>query len=560
MATQSYVDELVRDARLVADYSAAVTGRFNNALVAAIDAVENLPAPQRTSSAPAVVELSNLYDLARKDVEFRIFFALRGGWCVFPSKRQRRWTAVMVVAAIVFMICTLHLTRIYNRGVELSVALTSLEQNQSEIRFGELERRLLDAQVELGEGTPASAGGPVQANAQVAGEPVLSNAQSDSKDNERFILAREASHRLLNELVNLDQRVTTVGIQVAKFQQQARYPIVGQQSAEGYLTSLMQSGSKFANYIRGCPFGVESVDGICAFGGQPLPKGQTKSQGTFDPRSSGMRVTFCGKVGLLDDYANGNITKADLIKADSFLGDLAYSIDDSLGVDTAQAIVQSCALGLSFYSGAFPDIEVINMDVREALNLYSLIILPAMYGALGVIVYFLRAFLNPQEPNEGWSRTLYRIALGALAGMIMAWLGMGLLGTDDAFKSIGLGLFAFAFILGFSIDVFFDLLENLVKAARGSVRQIGSFGPGATPPTQGPGQPGSNNPGGSPGPGTPATPSVTGAPATPLGAAPKPTLPSAAPPSAGAVASSATNWWITTLQASRLPLRLYGRP
>ena len=55
--------------------------------------------------------------------------------------------------------------------------------------------------------------------------------------------------------------------------------------------------------------------------------------------------------------------------------------------------------------------------------------------------------------------------------MMIAWLGMGLLGGGDAFKSIGLGLFAFAFVLGFSIDVFFDLLENLVKGARTSVGQ-----------------------------------------------------------------------------------------
>jgi len=128
-------------------------------------------------------------------------------------------------------------------------------------------------------------------------------------------------------------------------------------------------------------------------------------------------------------------------------------------------------------------------------------------------------------------------------------LGMGLLGTDDAFKSIGLGLFAFAFILGFSIDVFFDLLENLVKAARGSVRQIGSSGSGVVPPVQ---PPGLNPPGGPPAPGNPVTPPVT-APS----AAPRPASPGVTPPSA--VASSATNWWINTLQASRLPLRLYGR-
>jgi hypothetical protein len=155
------------------------------------------------------------------------------------------------------------------------------------------------------------------------------------------------------------------------------------------------------------------------------------------------------------------------------------------------------------------------MRVKDALNLYSLIILPSLFGALGAVVYFLRAFLNPKEPNEGWSRTLYHVALGALAGMIMAWLGMGLLGSDDAFKSIGLGLFAFAFVLGYSIDVFFDLLANLVKAASRTVGQIGSTGPDGPPP----GAP--STPAGQPGPAAPTSP-ASGVTAGPILSVPQP--------------------------------------
>ena len=113
------------------------------------------------------------------------------------------------------------------------------------------------------------------------------------------------------------------------------------------------------------------------------------------------------------------------------------------------------------------------MRVKDKLSLYSMIILPAVFGALGAIVYFMRPLLSPQLPNPGKTHTLYRIALGALAGMILAWLGMGMFGADEAFKSAGLGLFALAFILGFSIDVFFDLLDRLVGISRGAVKKIG---------------------------------------------------------------------------------------
>ncbi|MDQ2633635.1 MAG: hypothetical protein M3Y78_07830 [Pseudomonadota bacterium] len=480
MSTQSHVEELLNDARLVAHYLAAIGESSHAKLVAAIDAVERLPAPQRTLSTQAVTDLSELYQKARKQVPFKQFYALRNGWRVFPSRRQRWLTAIMVVAAIMFMICTLHLTRIYNRGVDISAVLTALEESEAEIRYGELERRLLDAQKQLGNALLVGGQGAADATADKIDQ--ISSGTPGSSD--QFLLAREASHRLLNELVNLDQKVNTVNLLLGRFQWQSRYPIIGQQTVEAYLSTLQGTVRSLNGLFSKCPFGIESDDGKCTYGAGSAKAGTNERvfAVTFDPRLSRMRDTFCGKVPMLEGYAQGKITKAGLAEIDPFIGKLAYSIDKSLGVDTAAAIVRSCALGLSFYSGSFPDIEALNMQVKDTLNLYSLIILPAMYGALGAIVFFMRASLNPQEPNEGWSRTLYRVALGALAGMIMAWLGMGLLGGDDAFESIGLGLFAFAFVLGFSIDVFFDLLENLVKAARRTVGQIGSSDPDETQP------------------------------------------------------------------------------
>ena len=93
--TLSYIDALLRDARLVAEYSAAIGGRQDTELVTAIDAVERLPANQRTLAAPQVVALSQVYAKAREGVPFKEFYALRNGWCIFPSFWRRAWTVVM---------------------------------------------------------------------------------------------------------------------------------------------------------------------------------------------------------------------------------------------------------------------------------------------------------------------------------------------------------------------------------------------------------------------------------------------------------------------------------
>ena len=66
------------------------------------------------------------------------------------------------------------------------------------------------------------------------------------------------------------------------------------------------------------------------------------------------------------------------------------------------------------------------------------------------------------------------MALGALAGMILAWF----LAPDARFETdvagIGFGLFSFAFLFGFSIDVFFTVLDEFVAFANTTVRRFGA--------------------------------------------------------------------------------------
>jgi hypothetical protein len=514
----SRIDDLLRDSRLVYDYCNSVGGIDVDALIAAINAVEALTGDDRVPSAAAVIELRKQYAQGRTQMPFDVFYSLRNGWTIFPPRSKKWVTAGVVGLAIVFMICVLHLTRIYNRGVDLSAELSVLEASQAERRYGELERKLLDARQRLFPiSTSSVAVGSVPCGVEESAAP-CNGAQGGASTNidEKYLLAREASHLMVFELVNLDQRIKDVNVRMGEFQEQARYPIVGMGAIE-YSLSKFQSGA-WAALVSwfGCPAGSTAKDGGCTLTqssendrpaqeegaktavlaasvevvrlqAQALPETPARHDGTqaeeqqrpaydtlYDPRLSGMSEVFCRKVNLLEDYVSGQLSKDELASKDAFLGKLTYSLGDTFGVSTAGAIIQNCALGLSYYSGAIPDIEAINMRVKDKLNLYSMIILPAVYGALGAIVFFMRPLLNPRLPNPGMTHTLYRIALGALAGMILAWLGMGMFGTDEAFKSVGLGLFAVAFILGFSIDVFFDLLDRLVGISRGAVKKIGS--------------------------------------------------------------------------------------
>ena len=358
-STLSQIDELLRDAKLVHDYCNAVGEICVEDLATAINAVEALGGGARVPSATAVVELRKQYALARKKLDFDVFYSLRNGWTMFPTRGERWMTAGVVLLAILFMICVLHLTRIYNRGVELSAELTVLEASQAEKRYGELERKLLDADARLFAanlaGASASptgcAGGDPAKAAECNKQAETARAAAD----EQYLLAREASHLMVFELVNLDQRIKDVNVRMREFLEQARYPINGMQTLEYSAWKFQATAwSSLTSWI-GCVAGPTATDGGCVL---TVPKDKQQNpvvQDTpYDPRLAGMREAFCQKVNLLEDYVAGRLDKKGLASADPFLGKVIYNISDNFGVNTARAIRQNCALGLSYYSGAAP--------------------------------------------------------------------------------------------------------------------------------------------------------------------------------------------------------------
>lgn len=110
-------------------------------------------------------------------------------------------------------------------------------------------------------------------------------------------------------------------------------------------------------------------------------------------------------------------------------------------------------------------------DRRTALNLW---VLPAIYGALGAIIFFGRGFLNPYIPDPQPMYFLARICVAAFAGIAIGWVWGNGLPMEGVGASGSAGVLLLAFIFGFGIDVFFTLLERLVKVATDAVNRIGA--------------------------------------------------------------------------------------
>lgn len=142
------------------------------------------------------------------------------------------------------------------------------------------------------------------------------------------------------------------------------------------------------------------------------------------------------------------------------------SVDrDVAGVRCALKIVQTN------YGGVFQNPKEVVRQISDKMELLNAWLLPALYGALGALMFHMRAFLDPMLPNPAGARVLLRVSLGAFAGISVAWFLTP--AVKDGVGGLGLGMLTIAFLLGFSIDVFFALLDRLVTLARNAISNLG---------------------------------------------------------------------------------------
>ena len=101
-------------------------------------------------------------------------------------------------------------------------------------------------------------------------------------------------------------------------------------------------------------------------------------------------------------------------------------------------------------------------ELKRRVGYYALWILPALYGAMGAVMYHMRWVLDPLLPHPSLLRLAHRIVLGALAGIVLGWFYSPGTAISDAADRVGFSLFVVAFFFGFSLDIFFALLDRLV--------------------------------------------------------------------------------------------------
>lgn len=104
-------------------------------------------------------------------------------------------------------------------------------------------------------------------------------------------------------------------------------------------------------------------------------------------------------------------------------------------------------------------------------------ILPTLFGALGAVIYHLRICLNRLRPDPRLGRALMRIFLGGFAGLSFGWFVSPAATSEILGRTLPLGAYAIAFLIGYSVDVFYALLDKVVVLISNWIERLGTGNP-----------------------------------------------------------------------------------
>lgn len=430
-----FVKDLIADAKLIASYGQRAGSFKDTSLFVAITAVERLD--DKSLWRPELVDLQKTLNNSAGIVPFSILAALKSGWTPFKfSKKTAFLTFVLVAFSIGLMIVTAQLTYLYNKGLSIVAELESVNAQDPERRYGQLVRQLLAAREQI------------------------DNAAAVSTTAGQSNLTEEAYYQLDDDMHELDAKLLQVSSSVVNFSDEARFPIWGMRPL--YCATVFWT----ANLLKSTEFNLNlnsalRTCGIADMARQPTPgaSGQNTYVSDYycDEKDQDIVTNSVYSIKYLDE---GNFKK--------------ISQEYTSGIFKLY-----CSRTISYFPHSVPPIKSYISATKETLSPYALWILPGLYGALGATMFHMRMILNPLMPNPPLARLVHRIALGSLAGMVLGWFFAPDTRFGGEVMSVGFSTFSLAFLFGFSLDIFFTILDRFVSASVASINKLGQ--PQGTP-------------------------------------------------------------------------------
>lgn len=440
----------LNDARLISIYAAQAGVIKDNQLNVSIGAVDQLT--EKKLGASEVESLRLQLNKALESVPFSTLVELRNGWRPGDTRRSQKKLIFLLIFSVTIMVLAGHLSQIYNNGVSLLSEIRVLSVSHPDRRFGQLSRQLLAARKEIANSSSKSG-----------------SLESQSLGSQS--LGLQAYFQVFDDLRELDLELSHVSDRVEKYSDQASFPVVGAKLFLYYYYYFQ----KYLNVADSDTLIWLQKQNPASLPGPDSAKNGTTSVSTL-PQPV---VAVLSELGLYDQSP----FCAQKIDAEKLIKDQVRFIDDVMHYDYFANVAKeyfyaniynNCFESIKYGPAYIPSMDELSSSVSGLIAPYAMWILPGLYGAIGATIFYLRMILDPLVPDPSKSRIFHRIVLGALSGMVLAWFWVPdtRFGTDLA--NIGFSLFALCFIFGFSLDVFFALLDRFVKVSVGAIGQMGA--------------------------------------------------------------------------------------
>lgn len=391
-----------------------------------------LPNYQELHRARSSIDSQDLASLTTSSPEVQILREEVAKSWIYEYARTRNSsrliTYLCVAVSLIMMLIVGSISIIYNKGSGLLAEMQVMSARQPDRRFGQLERQLYTTQEQLFAKTSL-------ASTSTTG---VKEAQSESG---RERLAEEASYLTYHELKDLDAALFSLHQRTNEFE---------------YYAYLLPNLETVGNIFRQSPLFVAGASGS----GSPFV-----SNYRFDNPERYDRDKFCpDTIPSVTINTQNESSSAPPDKQKKSI----------LGMAIKDLIEQACRYNLNYTSTSVPSVDLWALRIKKVIDPYASWILPSLYACLGAMIYFMRLLIDPAEPNPRVDRIFHRLALAALAGMMLGLLWEPAFGAGSQFKAVGFGLFTFAFIIGFSIEVFFAFLDRLVDISKNSISKLGT--------------------------------------------------------------------------------------
>jgi len=436
------LDGLLADASLVVGYGARTGSLDTTGLAEAVAAVQAKRAAGEVQPSAETATLINALNLAVKAIYPVTLIDLGSRYRPFPTAKDGKTVQILVTTAACLLIAfTGYYTWIYIQATEVLSGLTAIQDQNAVDKVARLYRTY-------------------QSNPAV----VSSTTGVDAKDDMIFENWLKAYEELYT--VNTDMDIYIPMAQQLQ-KTEGRVPVLS------LLGSAMEGGQTGpAAPQEGVTAKQMSDQFVASHKGQAYPsldqqfQAATPTAAVSAPTVDATPAPAAGLACLSGPDSSPQTASAqDQIKASEeqrfcFLEEEGLR---AVAMETSQDIATQPQ-----------HISILIASARQIIELYGVFILPTLYGMMGTLVFELRNILNPMRPNAKAERIVVRTLLGGLAGLSIMFLFKPIQAAGGNTLPTGVAVFGIAFILGFSIDVFFSLLDRLVNTVSQMVSGAGA--------------------------------------------------------------------------------------